>query len=292
MKLLEVRRSSLINIAKSGDGYTDGDLKGQNRYTLRTKCRLSNNVAQYNRMDLDTLFKKDILKILLEVSTDSGKYIVTVAFNGVIENLRKILTADPTTKIDFRLVFRALQDSFNRDDLYVACTCADWEYRFAYWSTIKGYNAGQPQLSNGKKIANPNDTKGSACKHVVAVLSNTSWLLKVAATISNYIKYMANNSVYQRLYAQYIFPALYGISYDRAYQTSIFDIDNNQLPSRDSDIDVANRQSRFRPKTDIKAGPDAYRIPKIKKIQKIQPIKKIGETNPNQTTLFDNEEEK
>ncbi len=113
-------------------------------------------------------------------------------------------------------------------------------YRFSYWSTLHNYNSGEPQYSNGKKIRNPNDTLGSACKHVLLVLSNVTWLIKVASTINNYIKYVQSH--YKKQYANIIYPAIYDKKYQDPVQTSIFDKDDLDK----SEIDAANDEGRVR----------------------------------------------
>ena len=70
--------------------------------------------------------------------------------------------------------------------------CPDWTYRMAYWATRGDINSGEPQYSNGKWIRNPDNKLGPGCKHVMLVLSNAAWLIKVASVIFNYINYMKN----------------------------------------------------------------------------------------------------
>ena len=128
---------------------------------------------------------------------------------------------------------------FNTEDVFVSCTCEDWQYRQAYWATQKNYNSGSPEI-RVSDITNPNDTKGSGCKHVMLVLSNMDWIMKVCSVINNYIKY-ARQSM-QRLYADYIFPQIYGMKYDKAVQLDIFDTDD--FDSSPFTLDDANRLGR------------------------------------------------
>ena len=112
-------------------------------------------------------------------------------------------------------------NNFVIDAGIVLHNCKDWTYRQAYWATQNRYNSGTPQMDNGKRIANPNDTKGAGCKHVLLVLSNMDWMMKIASVINNYIRY--SRDYLQRNYADYIFPVVYGVPYKRAVQMSIFD---------------------------------------------------------------------
>jgi hypothetical protein len=117
--------------------------------------------------------------------------------------------------------------------------CEDWQYRHAYWATQNNYNSGSPEI-RVSDITNPNDTKGSGCKHIMLVLSNMDWIMKVCSVINNYIKYA--RQFMQRLYADYIFPQIYGIKYDKAVQLSLFDTDD--FDSSPLTLDDANRLGR------------------------------------------------
>lgn len=104
------------------------------------------------------------------------------------------------------MVTKALIIGFNRGDVYVHCSCPDFKYVFSYAATKNDYNSGEPENRPADE-KNPNDSKGSCCKHALRVLSNTSWLLKVAVVVMNYIKYMKKNQT--KLYNDIIYPALY-----------------------------------------------------------------------------------
>lgn len=117
--------------------------------------------------------------------------------------------------------------------------CEDWQYRHAYWATQNNYNSGSPEI-RVSDITNPNDTKGSGCKHIMLVLSNMDWIMKVCSVINNYIKYA--RQFMQRLYADYIFPQIYGMKYDKAVQLSLFDTD--EFDSSPLTLDDANRLGR------------------------------------------------
>ena len=56
-------------------------------------------------------------------------------------------------------------------------------------------------------MTNPNDTLGVGCKHIMLVLSNTSWCIKLASVIHNYINYMKSH--YEKLYADIIYICVY-----------------------------------------------------------------------------------
>lgn len=114
-------------------------------------------------------------------------------------------------------------------------------YRFDYWSTVNNYNSGNPQ-NIPAKITNPNNTKGSGCKHVLLVLANVEWLLRVASVINNYVNYAETHL--QKLYADYIFPQIYGVKYSKEVQLQLTDTD--EVTSDKELIDIANRLGRNR----------------------------------------------
>lgn len=148
--------------------------------------------------------------------------------------------------------------------------CPDWTYRYAYYATKNNINSGDAE-NRASNITNPDDKLGSACKHVLLVLSNNSWCLKVASTIYNYVNYMEKH--YQKLYADIIYPAIYGKKYEEPTQLDIFDNDN--LETDKETIDKSNQyavdKSRFQ-----KGNTQGVRFaPKSK--------------NPDQVELFDEE---
>lgn len=123
--------------------------------------------------------------------------------------------------------------------------CPDWRYRFDYYANINQLTSEtktDDPLNRPSKITNPNDKLGPGCKHVLLVLSNTSWIIKVASVINNYIKYIQEH--YEKEYAEIIYPALYNKKYTDPVQLSLFDDDN--LQSTSSDIEKSNEEGRVR----------------------------------------------
>ena len=68
----------------------------------------------------------------------------------------------------------------------------------------------------------------------------SSWLVKVASTIHNYVNYIEKR--YQKQYADIIYPALFGKPYEEPVQTSLFDTD--ELETDAETIDVSNEEGR------------------------------------------------
>ena len=80
-------------------------------------------------------------------------------------------------------------------------------YRFMYWADRNGYLYGPPTPGTQAPpdIRNPNNSIGSACKHLDLLLSNKQWLVKAASVVNAFIKaYPDKASMY--LYDTYSAP--------------------------------------------------------------------------------------
>ena len=257
-RLLEDSRNTLINKSKRGDDYDPSNRNlGRNRHQRRLKSRIANSVKEYNQINMNKLFKEDILDVNVRVNGETDVYLVKISFNGFLNSLAGYMQhSDDENDLDFRKVLRALLDAFNHNDVYVHCTCPDWQYRQAYWATINGINAG-PAENRPSDETNPNDTKGAGCKHINLVLNNNSWMMKVASVINNYIKYMREHM--PKLYQTVIYPAVFDreyippeeLDYDGPEEPNEDEILDNQeeaepeeLPSDEDAIDTSNKWAR------------------------------------------------
>ena len=239
--LLELNRNQLINKSKNSDNYKDTS-KGRNRWERRNHSRIDRRVDQYNKIDMNTFFKKDELKVGINVHGETDDYIVTIRFNGALRSISDEIKRN-NNKLEFKCVLIALQRTFNTGDVFVSCSCPDWKFRIAFQATKGGYNSGQPEI-RASNITNPQDTKGAGCKHINLVIGNIDWVMKIASVINNYIHYMEEH--YQRLYADVIFPRLFNMPYQRAVQLSLFDTGSDELDSQEGEIKLSNRYGRDR----------------------------------------------
>ena len=238
IKLNEDSRTKLLSKSKSS-------VKGKQRFNRRSKSKVANNVRQYNSMDMNKLFKEDILTVNISVKGETDDYTVKISFGGFLDILRDLLD-DDIVNLNLRNITRALITGFNKDDVYIFCSCPDYHYRFGYWATKNQLTSGEPE-NRPSNITNPHDSLGSGCKHILLVLSNNSWLMKVASVINNYIKYMEKH--YKKLYADIIFPAIFNRDYEEPVQLHIDDIDSDDTLHTDNDtLDKANTYNRERTK--------------------------------------------
>ena len=238
-RLVEDSRSTLLSKSKQADQYADKS-KGKNRFERRTKSKVASSVRQYNSIDMNKFFKDDILEVNVEVTGETDTYEVKIRFSGVLEETRKQVERN-NGQLNLRCVSISLINCFNKDDIYVFCSCADFHYRFGYFLSKNNITSG-PIETRPSNITNPNDSKGRGCKHILLVLNNNSWLMKVASVIINYTKYMEKHQ--QKLYADIIYPAIYGKPYNADVQLGMFD-DTDLVSDRDT-IDTSNKEARAR----------------------------------------------
>lgn len=243
--LLEKRRDELVAKSKK-------EVKGLQRYKRRFKSKVARSNKDYNNIDMNKFFKEDIINIVIKVQGETDDYQVKISFGGILEEIQRELRN--TDKLDLRIITKALVTAFNRSDTYIRCSCKDFYYRFGFYATVNKYIEGEPQLIPSKET-NPDDTLGSGCKHSLLVLSNTSWMIKVASVINNYINYMKQHR--ENLYANVIYPAVYGKRYEELIQQTM--LDDETLETDTQDIDTSNIYART--KTQFKPG-NIHRIQK------------------------------
>ena len=235
--LKEDSRMNLLSKSKKSQ-------KGFERFKRRVKSRVANTVKQYNAIDMNKLFKQDILTVDVQVRGETDTYTVKISFGGFCELLHDQIKQ--TQQVNLKSVTRALINGFNRNDVYIACSCPDSQYRFRFWNTKNNVNSGEAE-NRPANITNPDDSLGSSCKHILLVLSNESWLLKTASVIHNYINYMEKH--YKKLYADVIYPAIYMKKYEEPVQLDIFDDDTLATDSDtiDASNEYAKTKNQFKP---------------------------------------------
>lgn len=167
-QLNEVDRHDLILKGKSSDD--------NSRYLRRMTVQIPKVVQGVN---INDLINNDTVTATMSV----GDYDVTVSFEGFWDYL--INVAKTTPSITLQSVIRAIRLSYSRaSNVKVNCTCGDYIYRHKYWATKLGYNYGDPE-NRPADITNPTNNKGPVCKHLSRLLSNGTWLVKVASSINN-----------------------------------------------------------------------------------------------------------
>ena len=259
--LLEDRRSALLSQSKKGADYAPSNqYYGKNRYKRRLKSSIAPSIKHFNNMDMDKFFKTDTLDVSVDIRGETNIYKVRMSFIGTLEELHDYIKKNNIEEIDRKMILQALMKAFNRDDFYINCTCPDFRYRFKYWATKNNLLIGDPE-NRPADITNPGNNKGPGCKHIILCLSDSSWLIKIASVILNYIEYMEQHD--PRLYQKYIYPAVYDKEYDNK-QLSIFDDEDEVLDSDEETIETSNIEARQ--KGQFKKG-NEYRFRKDNKDQ-------------------------
>lgn len=256
MELLEVRtKQNIINNSKKAGPYApDNQLLGKNRYERRRHSSISRSVRDYNRINMNTFFKKDILDFAVQVRGETNNYLVKIKLMGILKELREELEKEPK-ELEWKHIMNAITRVFNNKNIYVWCSCPDWKYRFQHWSCVGDFASDVKDPGPGKGIANPNNSKGDGCKHVLLVLANSSWRLQLSKAIINYINRLRERQ--ERLYQTIVFPKLYGKKYSDEVQQQLFNPDTGNkardyLPSSRKELDQANIAARKR--TQFKPG--------------------------------------
>lgn len=274
-RLLEVSRNQLVNKSKKGKNYSkNNQALGKNRWERKRWSRVAKSTREFNSIDMNAFFKKDILTVNIPVQGETDNYIVKIKFKDVLNEIAKNVQAN-NNKLDYRIISQALSRVFNSGDVYCHCTCPDWMYRMAYWSTVQDYNSGQPESRpNRFTWTNSQDDMGGVCKHAALVLANVSWLMKVASVINNYIHYA--EAYMQRQFADIIFPKIYGVKYPEALQLGMFD--RQYLRHSKGVIDAINEfgstRGRFKKKPKPETNPNEVEV----------------RTSPKQISIFDLED--
>lgn len=188
-KLEEVSRNTLLGITKS-----EPDLR------VKARREQDPNGPHSNREQRSSGYKGFSVKNIDTTNVLSGNSLVVQLgvgnYNDVVE-LEDILywvqiSAENTNsytknQINTKVVTQALMNSIDGMDINLDCSCADWQYRFAYQATVLGYKYGDKEGRPNEDIrANP-ENRGGVCKHLYAVLSNKRWLQQVTSKFMDWL---------------------------------------------------------------------------------------------------------
>lgn len=251
-KLTEANRTSLIAQSRNAGAYKNQE-RGKNRMDRKRYSKVANQVKSFNQINMNDLFKKDILQVDIPVVGENDEYTVTVKLEGVINELQKNIKNNGN-KLEFRSIIQALTKVFNTSDVYVKCSCPDYKYRFSHFNIIKNISVDDSSHDPGpgKGIANPKDDKGRGCKHILLVLSNGDWMMKVASVINNYCHFLSEKK--PSAFLKLVFPKLYGVPADEAAENEI--VENNEDLETGKDLidtinDWAKRRGHFKKGSNI-----------------------------------------
>jgi hypothetical protein len=208
--------------------------------------KVANSVKAYNSIDMNKLFKQDILQVSIPVVGETDEYTVTIKIEGVVAEMQKNIKNNGN-KMEFRTIIQSLTKVFNTTDVYVKCSCPDFKYRFAHWNIIKNVSVDDSSQDPGpgRGIVNPNDDKGRGCKHILLTLSNGEWMMKVSSVINNYCHFLSEKK--PDAFLKLVFPKLYGVPADEAAENDLV-ADNEDLETGKDLIELVNTWARDRGK--------------------------------------------
>ena len=190
------------------------------------------------RIDSSALIN-DWLVITTDISGNSSTYSDAIAFKNVITDLVNLAKIDSKHYVNSKLIIRSIKQSLDKQDIYIDCNCDDFKYRFSYWATQDKFKWGKLQNSNGKEIRNPNNDKGSMCKHLYALLRSNNFLDKVSDKIMRTI--MANLDILVKRFNINLEEFIVNTErYDRMLKMNIGRTKSGQFAKKNSDVDSEN----------------------------------------------------
>lgn len=119
--LTEASRNDLINKSKKGKAYKDQS-KGKNRWERKKWSSVASTTREYNSIDMNAFFKKDILTINIPVQGETNKYSVRIRFSGALREIQNAVKRN-NNKLDYKSISQALIRTFNGENVYVYCNC-------------------------------------------------------------------------------------------------------------------------------------------------------------------------
>lgn len=172
---------------------------------------------------------------LLNYFTSIEEAVSYFQLNHKVRSIKRVTLTNPIDVYDIKM---KNEPNFLVSAGVILHNCPDFKFRHNFWATMSDLNSGEPE-KRPSKITNPYNDLGPGCKHIMLILVNTGWLIKVASVIVNYVKYMERSR--ERLYQEFIYPAIYGKEYEGPIQQDIF---GNELDSDKDTIDRANIEAR------------------------------------------------
>jgi hypothetical protein len=273
-KLTEANRTQFITQSRNVGAYKDQS-RGKTRFERKKYSKIANAVKNYNEINMNNLWKSDILQVNIPVVGETDEYTVTIKLEGVVAEIQKNIKNNGN-KLEFRTVIQSLTKVFNTSDVWVKCTCDDFKYRFAHHLIVNGMSVDDSSKDPGpgKGISNPNDDKGRGCKHVLHCLANGNWMMKVASVIMNYCHFLSEKK--PDAFLKLVFPKIYGVPAEEAAENDLVE-NNEDLETGKDLIDVVNEWAKNRGK--IKKGSNINPVyaDRLSKEQNKKPTKDTNE---------------
>ena len=216
MQLQEKSRSDLLSksmTAKPTKSYNTTRFERRKLQTMKTSA------SNFNKPDMNSIFKSDALSLEIPVEGETNTYTVTILFDGICKDIQRELKKNDYN-LEFKVIYKAIVRAIKNQNMFIGCTCKDYKFRFQYIATKERYNALQAQLVPATQT-NPNNDQGAGCKHILKVLDDLSWAMQLATALNNYILYMKKNK--PKLFNDIMFRSIYGMPYRSAVEKGIIE---------------------------------------------------------------------
>lgn len=159
------------------------ELLAKSKAETITRYNKSSGYKGFSLVDIDTTAIKTRNSIV--ITNRVGNYFDSVELDDILYWVGLEVTEARDNKMTQKVVEKALLGAMDGMDIKVDCNCGDFIYRFAYMATQFEYKYGKPE-TRPSNITNPGGY-GAVCKHLIALLSNKSWISQVASTLQQWI---------------------------------------------------------------------------------------------------------
>lgn len=124
LRLDEATRTQLVAQSRNVGKYKDTS-RGRNRMERKKFSKIANSVKSYNEINMNDLFKKDLLLVNIPVVGETDEYTVSIRLDGVVAEIQKNIKNNGN-KFEYKTVIQSLTKVFNTSDVYTKCTCDDY----------------------------------------------------------------------------------------------------------------------------------------------------------------------
>jgi hypothetical protein len=171
--------------------------KNESESSRRRYAKLKFYTSKDIQIDFSELYSYDSFVARMRV----GDYTVIIAFEGAFQNfaqdtasIRKNQRNGWLKKINDtelkKLLTNSISKSLDNEDLQVACSCPDFQYRFDYYLSRPDVDAKYGVKQNVEpEVRNVANNQGYVCKHLLAALYGKRWAIAAAKVWLNYIKH-------------------------------------------------------------------------------------------------------
>ncbi|WP_299994592.1 hypothetical protein [uncultured Clostridium sp.] len=177
-----IRKQKMINNLNGEDGLKVVKIKMKNTLERMIENNISLTLENYLSFKNKTTSRPE--KCFKDFDEMLKYFNISTNYNHKIKSIKIIELNEPIEVYDLSV---EKYHNFYVNAGIILHNCADFKYRFAYVASKGSYKYGKKEMRPAD-VRNPNDDKGSFCKHLLSVLSNKSWMTKVATTVNDWLQ--------------------------------------------------------------------------------------------------------